>query len=395
MADRTDLPGLWRELPPGCPAASARAACSGRGSTATPWTTPGAGGPGATVALRRPAAASWTRSPPRSARCPASCSATPSRARSRRRRQAVVARDARPADRPAGCSSSARSPAAAWAPSSRAATPTSAATWPSRSCSSSTATTPTWSAGSSRRRRSAASSSTPGVVPVYELGHFADRRPYFAMKLVKGRTLAEAARRRDRPGRTTCRASWRSSRQVCQTVAYAHARGVIHRDLKPSNVMVGSFGEVQVMDWGLAKVLPRGGVVDDATAGKPGATRRSSPRRGAAVGRRPVARRLGDGHAGVHGARAGPGRGRAARRAGRRLRAGLDPLRGPHRPAGVHRAGRRRRSSGKAARGDLADALARLDACGADAELVALAQDCLAPEPEDRPRDAGGGGRTG
>ena len=100
----------------------------------------------------------------------------------------------------------------------------------------------------------------PGIVPTYELGTLADGRPFFTMKLVKGRTfydlLAErASAAADLP---------RSPRfeQVCQTVAYAHARGVIHRDLKPSNIMIGSFGEVQVMDWGFAKVLPRDGQTD-------------------------------------------------------------------------------------------------------------------------------------
>src|SRR5262249_11280301 len=107
----------------------------------------------------------------------------------------------------------------------------------------------------------------PGVVPIYELGTFADRRPFFSMKLVKGRTLAELLSERESP-RDDLPRFLALFLQVAQTVAYAHARGVIHRDLKPSNVMVGAFGEVQVMDWGLAKVLPRGGLVDDAQAGK-------------------------------------------------------------------------------------------------------------------------------
>ena len=109
----------------------------------------------------------------------------------------------------------------------------------------------------------------PGIVPIYELGTFTDRRPFFSMKLVKGHTLAELLEGRAGPADDLPR-FLSIYEAICQTVAYAHARGVIHRDLKPSNVMVGSFGEVQVMDWGLAKVLPRGGVVDDARAGTSG-----------------------------------------------------------------------------------------------------------------------------
>ena len=94
----------------------------------------------------------------------------------------------------------------------------------------------------------------PGIVPVYELGLMADARPWFAMKLVKGRTLAELLTERktaeEGPGKLLG-----VFEAICQTVAYAHSKDVIHRDLKPANVMVGAFGEVQVVDWGLAKVL--------------------------------------------------------------------------------------------------------------------------------------------
>jgi serine/threonine-protein kinase len=102
----------------------------------------------------------------------------------------------------------------------------------------------------------------PGVVPVYELGTLADGRPFFTMKLVKGRRLSDLLT--SRPSVTEDLAQFLTIfQQVCQTMAYAHARGVIHRDLKPSNIMVGNFGEVQVIDWGLAKVLPRDQPVED------------------------------------------------------------------------------------------------------------------------------------
>ncbi len=96
----------------------------------------------------------------------------------------------------------------------------------------------------------------PGIVPVHELGVDPDGRAYFTMKLVKGHDLAHVFKL-VADGDDT----WTSSRvleallRVCDAMAYAHAKGVIHRDLKPANVMVGRFGEVYVMDWGLARVL--------------------------------------------------------------------------------------------------------------------------------------------
>ena len=96
----------------------------------------------------------------------------------------------------------------------------------------------------------------PGIVPIHELGLVGGTRPYIAMKLVKGQTLARLLENR-RDVTEERQRFLGIFEQICQPLAYAHARGVIHRDLKPSNVMVGAFGEVQVMDWGFAKVLSR------------------------------------------------------------------------------------------------------------------------------------------
>ena len=101
----------------------------------------------------------------------------------------------------------------------------------------------------------------PGIVPVYDLGVEAGA-PYFTMQLIEGRTLAAVLADRTKPSddRSRCLDVFDA---VCRTMAYAHARGVVHRDLKPANIMVGAFGEVFVVDWGLAKVLVHGGTSDE------------------------------------------------------------------------------------------------------------------------------------
>jgi serine/threonine-protein kinase len=218
----------------------------------------------------------------------------------------------------------------------------------------------------------------PFIVPVHELGALPDGRPYFAMKLIQGRTLADLLAERPAPDHDRPR-FLKVFEQVCQTIAYAHSHGVIHRDLKPSNVMVGAFGEVQVMDWGLAKIL----APDEPRPSGSGAGRSLT-----------VAARPGDTLAGSV--------------------LGTLPFMPPEQACGdVARIDRRSDVFGlgailcqvltgrppytgepaevrdKARVGRTEEAVARLRDCGADGELVVLACRCLAADPAARPADAG------
>ncbi len=96
----------------------------------------------------------------------------------------------------------------------------------------------------------------PGIVPVHDVGADREGRAYYTMKLVEGVSLLEAfARHRAGDSEWTLARLVEALARVCDTMAYAHARGVVHRDLKSANVMIGPYGEVYVVDWGLARVL--------------------------------------------------------------------------------------------------------------------------------------------
>jgi serine/threonine-protein kinase len=225
----------------------------------------------------------------------------------------------------------------------------------------------------------------PGVVPVYELDTFPDGRPFFTMKLVHGRTLAQLLAARREPGEDLPRLL-KVYEQVCQTVAYAHSRGIIHRDLKPANVMVGAFGEVQVMDWGLAKVLGEdpAGPADPSQPEAARARETEGPRRtepdtepGAVLGTCAyMAPEQARGAVGALDERCDVfGLGAILCE----ILTGQPPYTAPE----------SWQVYPKAVAADLAEAHGRLKGCGADPELVALAKRCLAAEPGDRPRDAG------
>jgi serine/threonine-protein kinase len=212
----------------------------------------------------------------------------------------------------------------------------------------------------------------PGVPPVHEVGRLPDGRPYIAMRLVRGRTLAELLAGRAGPAAGLDRL-FHVFEQVCQTVAYAHSRGVVHRDLKPANVMVGEFGEVQVMDWGLAKVVGNEGGgpppydAGDAERTRPGVVV-GTPAYMAPEQARGEVESV-DARCDVFGLGA--------------ILCAILTGRPPFVSLGDSDA------SEQARKGALTEAYARLDRCGAEADLVALAKACLSANPSCRPSNAG------
>jgi serine/threonine protein kinase/tetratricopeptide (TPR) repeat protein len=245
----------------------------------------------------------------------------------------------------------------------------------------------------------------PGIPPVHDLGTLPDGRPFLAMKLIKGSTLEDLLKLRSDPATDR---GWLVAvfEGVCQAVAYAHAPGVVHRDLKPSNVMVGAFGEVQVMDWGLAKVLSDSRLSPDVDLDMDwGPTKvlydgclSQDEDQGATAAATAVGstRNSED----------------ALTQAGSLL--GTPAYMPPEQAIGaVHEVERRSDVFGlggilaailtgqppfvgdtvettrvQAARGELKGCFERLDMCGAEPELVTLTKRCLAPLREDRPADA-------
>ncbi len=225
----------------------------------------------------------------------------------------------------------------------------------------------------------------PAIPPIFDLGILPDGRKFLAMKLIRGRTLDSLLAERPDAGHDRGRFI-AVFEQVCQAIAYAHAHDVIHRDLKPQNVMVGSFGEVQVMDWGLAKVMSARNETkvsdpNETTSGTLIHSLRDSDglftQAGSVIGTpafMPPEQAIGavnqiDERSDVFGL-------------GGILCAiltGRAPFVGDSAES----------TRQLAAKGKVFDAFTLLDGSGADPDLVALCKRCLAPEQVDRPIGAG------
>ena len=226
----------------------------------------------------------------------------------------------------------------------------------------------------------------PGIPPVHALGTLADGSPFLAMKLIAGQTLAVEIKTADRPRLLQV------FTQVCQAVGFAHSKGVVHRDLKPANVMVGAFGEVQVMDWGLAKDVTSPDRRDEPGSSAASAVPIADTDPAQTTDHKAAGESTDDQtQAGtILGTPAymAPEQARGEACAARSdvfalggilcaILTGQAPYSGKSAVEMIRRA----------AAADLAEAYVRLDGCGADAELVTLCRRCLSANPADRPAD--------
>jgi serine/threonine-protein kinase len=212
----------------------------------------------------------------------------------------------------------------------------------------------------------------PCIVPVYDRGVSCDSRPFFAMKLVSGQSLAAILSNGSGDQQDRLRLL-KTLEAVCQTVAYSHSCGVLHLDIKPSNIMIGEFGEVYLMDWGLAKIwLP------------------DNPSPKQLFNERSVVNTPLDNHSQPYSTGGTPAYMSPEQACGDpvcpksdvfglggtlcEILTGRPPYRGNN-IQGIH---------SRAIRGRLEDAMCRLDDCKADGKLVELAKGCLECSLENR-----------
>lgn len=201
----------------------------------------------------------------------------------------------------------------------------------------------------------------PGIVPIYDIDRLSDGRLYFTMDIVDGKTLDEILMDQEAAG-TEDHRNIELFEKICQTVAYAHSNGVVHGDIKPSNAMVGAFGEVKVVDWGFAHEAPAAAAREASdsslVAGTPSYMSPEQARGGTCDAKADVFA--------LGGTLCEILTGQPPYVASTRAEVYLH------------------------ATNAWQDALhTRLDHSGADSSLVALARRCLAPNPADRPADAG------